>query len=180
MENLYNLRYMENKTLNQITKSAIFVALLAIGGIISISVPMIRTPFSLQVFFVLLTSLVLGPFYGSISVFVYILLGVIGIPIFAGMRSGPAVLFGPTGGFLLGFLISVPFIAFLSKKLHLLSLLLGLLVIYFFGSLQYAFVAKVSFGKSLLVAVLPFIPLDCFKALLAYEIYSKLKILKQI
>ena len=172
---------MKKNALSQITKSAIFVALLAIGGIISISIPMIRTPFSLQVFFVLLASLVLGPLYGSISVFAYILLGVIGIPIFAGMRSGPAILFGPTGGFLIGFFVSVSVIAFLSKKLHLLlSLLLGLLVIYLFGSLQYAFVANVSFGKSLLVAVLPFIPLDCFKALLAYEIYSKLKKLKQI
>lgn len=172
---------MKKNALSQITKSAIFVALLAIGGIVSIPIPMIRTPFSLQVFFVLLASLVLGPLYGSLTVFVYILLGVMGVPIFAGMRSGPAVLFGPTGGFLIGFFVSVSVIAFLSKKLNLLiSLLLGLLAIYLFGSLQYAFVAKVSFGKSLLVAVLPFIPIDCFKALLAYEIYSKLKKLKQI
>lgn len=177
----YHDSTMKKNALSQITKSAIFVALLAIGGIVSIPIPMIRTPFSLQVFFVLLASLVLGPLYGSISVFAYILLGVIGIPIFAGMRSGPAVLFGPTGGFLIGFFVSVSVIAFLSKKLHLLiSLLLGLLVIYLFGSLQYAFVANVSFGKSLLVAVLPFILTDCFKALLAYEIYSKLKKLKQI
>jgi biotin transport system substrate-specific component len=172
---------MKNNILGQLTKSAIFVALLAIGGVLSFSIPMIRTPFSLQVFFVLLVSLVLGPIYGSISVFVYILLGIIGIPIFAGMRSGPAVLFGPTGGFLIGFLISVPIIASLTKKIHLLlALLSGLLVIYFFGSLQYSYVAKVSFCKSLIVSVLPFVVFDCFKAFLAFAIYSKLKILKQI
>jgi biotin transport system substrate-specific component len=170
---------MKKNVLSQISRSAIFVALLAIGGIVSLSIPMIRTPFSLQVFFVLLTSLVLGPIYGSISVFVYILLGVIGIPIFAGMRSGPAILFGPTGGFLIGFLFSVPIIAFLSKKSHLLlSLLIGLLVIYLFGSLQYAYVTKISYSKSLLVSVLPFIPFDCFKAFLAFEVATKLKVLK--
>lgn len=170
---------MKNNILNQLTKSAIFVALLAMGGIVSISIPMIRTPFSLQVFFVLLTSLVLGPIYGSISVFAYILLGVVGIPIFAGMRSGPAVIFGPTGGFLIGFLISVPIVSFHVKKIHLLlSLLAGLLIIYLFGSLQYAFVTKVSFGKSLLVSVIPFIPFDFLKIFLVYEVASKLKAMK--
>lgn len=172
---------MKSTFLNQLTRSAIFVALLSIGGMISLTIPFTRIPFSLQVFFVLLVPSVLGPVYGTASVFIYILLGVIGMPVFAGMRSGPGILFGPTGGFLIGFLVLVPIVALLSKKIHLLlSLFIGLLILYFCGSIHFAFVTKVSYFKGLLVSVLPFVLFDIIKVIFAFEIINKLKSLKQI
>jgi biotin transport system substrate-specific component len=166
---------MKKSILSKIIISSLFVALISIGGLISFNLPMIKIPFSLQVLFILLAPLVLGLTYGSISVLIYILLGVIGFPIFANMKSGPVVLLGPTGGFLIGFIFSAPVVAILSKKIHvLLSLFIGLLIIYIFGCIQYSIVVNVSFIKSMYVCILPFVPFDLIKVALAYVVYLKL------
>ena len=166
---------MKKNILKNIILSAIFVALISIGGLISFNFPFINLPFSLQVLFVLLTAIVLGPLFGTISILIYVLLGVIGFPVFANMKSGPFVLIGPTGGFLIGFIVCAPIVASLSKKINIIfSLFVGLFVIYLFGLVQYSIVANVNIIKSIYICVLPFLPFDSIKVFLAYIVYMKL------
>ncbi len=166
---------MNSKILISLLKTALFVALIAIGGIISFPIPFSEIPFSLQILFVLLAPLVLGPAFGTIACAVYVLLGVIGLPIFAGMRAGPVVLIGPTGGYLIGFIISAPFSGLLSKKVHpLISLSVSLLIIYIIGVLQFSYVTKITLTAGIIGGVLPFLPFDIFKLLIAYFVYLKL------
>ncbi|HOK18643.1 MAG TPA: biotin transporter BioY, partial [Caldisericia bacterium] len=94
------------KNIKKITFSSLFIILIIIGSYISIPLPFSPVPLTLQVFFVLLSGILLGPYYGFLSVLGYIILGVLGFPVFAGGQSGFSVFLGPNGGFLLGFLIA--------------------------------------------------------------------------
>jgi|Deesub1362A_J573_1020465.scaffolds.fasta_scaffold02332_7 biotin transport system substrate-specific component len=148
---------------------SLFAALTAVGAFISI--PLGPVPFTLQVLFVLLSGAILGAFLGALSQVVYLLLGVIGLPVFAGGTSGIGHLFGPTGGYLFGFVFASFLVGLLSKSegfwVKFFSMLLGILVIHFLGVLQLSFVAGMSFKKALLVGSLPFFPFDTFKAFIA-------------
>jgi biotin transport system substrate-specific component len=81
--------------------SAFFAILTAVGGLLSIPMPPI--PFTLQVFFVLMSGLLLGPKYGPLSQILYIAMGLIGLPVFAGGRGGLQHVLSPSFGFLIGF-----------------------------------------------------------------------------
>ena len=83
---------------------SLFAALIAVGAFIKIPVPMV--PFTLQVLFSTLAGLLLGPRLGVVSVGIYILLGLVGLPIFTN-GGGPSYIFQPTFGYLIGFLMGV-------------------------------------------------------------------------
>lgn len=82
---------------------AMSAAVTAVLSIVTIPTPW-GVPFTLQTFAVALGAYVLGAKYGTAAVALYVLLGLVGVPVYAGMKAGPAVLFGPTGGYLFGFL----------------------------------------------------------------------------
>ena len=103
-----------NKKRNDTRKLAfagLFAAILAVLSIIQIPMPS-GVPVTLQTFAVALCGYVLGKKWGFASTFLYVLIGVIGLPVFSGMKGGFGVLAGPTGGFLFGFLILAPFCGF--------------------------------------------------------------------
>ena len=85
---------------------ALGAASIAVGAFIAIPLPLSPVPIVLQNFFILLIALVLGPRMGTASVALYLLLGALGLPVFAGGKGGLAHFFGPTGGYLAGFLLS--------------------------------------------------------------------------
>ena len=91
----------ENKRLRGLVYASMFGALTAIGAFLSI--PLYPVPVTLQDLFMTLAGLLLGARLGSLSQIVYVLLGVVGLPVFAGGKAGLGVLLGPTGGYLLGF-----------------------------------------------------------------------------
>ena len=93
---------------------ALMAALTAICSQIQIPLPMI--PINLALFAVHLSGALLGWKYGALSMVVYALLGVIGVPVFAGFGSGPAVLFGKTGGYILGYILCALIVGALSRK----------------------------------------------------------------
>ncbi len=95
--------------------TSLFTALLAAGAFIKI--PFIPVAMTLQTLFVFLTGLLLPPLNAALSVLLYIILGLIGLPIFTS-GGGPAALFSPTGGFIFGFLIAAFVGALLSRKKH--------------------------------------------------------------
>lgn len=87
----------------KMVKSALFAALISICAWIAL--PMGAGVFTLQTFGLFLTVLVLGGKWGTVSVGLYLLLGLVGLPVFSGFQGGFGVLFGPTGGYLPGFFL---------------------------------------------------------------------------
>jgi biotin transport system substrate-specific component len=160
--------------------AALFGALTATGAFIVIPLPPV--PITAQTFFLNIAAVLLGGSLGALSQFIYVMMGVVGIPVFAGGKAGLGVIFGPTGGYLLGFVIAAFVIGMINQMKksagifwNIFSMLIGMLVIYFLGSLQLSLVAKISFHKALAIGVLPFIPADVIKILLAAIIISRLK-----
>ena len=96
-------------TKRQLKKAAAVLAgttAIALGARLEMAIPGTDVPQTAQTLAVLIAGIFLGPVYGSLSVIAYVVLGVVGFPIFAGDRSGPEVLVGPTAGYLLGFLVA--------------------------------------------------------------------------
>lgn len=160
--------------------AAMFGAMTAVGAYITI--PLQPVPITLQSLFANLAGALLGGYLGALSQVVYLLLGIIGLPVFAGGKAGLGVLLGPSGGYLIGFVLGTYLtgkIIELKKKpgftLILLAVLAGNLVIYGLGTAQLALVARLSPAKAAAVGVIPFIPGDLLKMAAAAAIASRLR-----
>jgi len=147
-----------------------------------LSVPVGNVVFTMQTFGVFLTLLLLGGKRGTVAVFVYLLLGAVGLPVFSGFRGGIGALLGPTGGYLLGFLVMslcywVLNAVFGEKPVtSAVGLCAGLLLCYSFGVCWLAFyLAEQSAGALLLQSVVPYLLPDCLKLMLAQLCARKLK-----
>lgn len=158
---------------------SIFAALTAVGAMVSIPIPFSSIPFTLQVLFVLLSGLLLGPVDGALSQLVYLLMGAIGLPVFAQFSSGLGVILGKSGGYLIGFVLASFFAGLLGKGNNFLKLysvsILALFLIYFFGALQLSIVMALDFKKAVVVGVLPFVFFDFIKGALAVIVALKLR-----
>lgn len=163
--------------------AAIFAALTAVGALFRIPNPVSpEVPFTLQVFFVLLAGGLLRPLAAALSQIVYILLGALGVPVFAGGQAGIGVLVGPTGGYLFGFVAAALVVGLLvgaRREVGYLpmfgSMIIGVIVIYAFGMVQLAAVLSLSLVGAFLAGVLTFIPFDLIKALIATLVALRLK-----
>jgi len=150
-----------------------FVMLTAFGAWVRIPIPGTPVPITLQTMIVLLGGAILGG-YGGGAQLIYVILGTLGLPIFA---CGLGLL-GPTGGYLIGFIVSAMVVGALvqhQKSLGwtVLSMAIGTLVIYLFGVLQLGLFLGAGFKRAVLIGVLPFIPGDIIKLLTASVIYYK-------
>lgn len=161
-----------NKTA-EMTKMALMVGINCISAYIIIPLPFSLSPIALQTLIVNLTGFILSPRQAFVTMLVYLLLGLAGLPVFTGGTAGPGKLFGPTGGYIFGFLITVVLLAYLRRKEYnflqyaLLGVVLGIPVIYAFGVAQLNLVTHMGWSKALLTGALPFIPLDIVKAVAA-------------
>ena len=151
--------------------AALFAALTAVCSQIQIPLPMV--PINLALFAVHLAGALLGAKWGALSMAVYALLGAIGVPVFAGFGSGPAVLFGKTGGYILGYILCAAIVGVLSRRIGFsylklcLSMVIGVAVCYAFGTAWFMVVSGLNLVTSLGYCVLPFLPGDAVKILLA-------------
>lgn len=151
--------------------ASLLAALTAASALITI--PIGEVPVILYNFFILMMGLLLGSRWGAASIAVYLLAGGLGLPVFAGGKGGIAILLGPTGGYLIGFLPAVFIIGFISEKFKqrfsydIIAMLCGTVVIYAFGVIQ----LKIVLGKTWLVTmalgVIPFIFFDIVKVVAA-------------
>ncbi|MCO1599896.1 biotin transporter BioY [Desulfosporosinus nitroreducens] len=174
-----------NNSLRRMVYASMFGALTAAGSLITI--PMQPVPITLQTLFTGLAGVLLGGYAGALSQVVYVLLGVIGLPVFSGGKAGLGTLIGPTGGYLIGFIVAAyvigkmveakkePGLAWLG-----LSLVVGNLVIYTLGVAQLSLVAHLSIPKALLAGVVPFLVGDVLKlvatALIGLKLRNQVKI----
>ena len=148
----------------------LFSVLIAVCSWITIPGPV---PFTLQTFGIFCALGMLGGKRGTCSILVYILLGIIGIPVFSGFTGGPAKLAGPTGGYLIGFifiaLIAGFFIDRFPKKyyLHFIGMVLGTAVCYLFGTIWLCYQLKLGFVAGLWAGVIPYLPGDAAKIIIS-------------
>ncbi len=159
-----------------------FIAFTALGAFVRIPLPFTPVPITLQTFFVLLAGALLGKRLGTLSQLGYVFLGSLGLPIFAGATGGLIPLFGPTGGYLLGFILAAYIIG---KVLSIrekasfgwvvLAMAIGSLIIYLLGAIQLALFAHLGVRKALFLGVVPFIPGDALKLFAAASLYYKLQ-----
>jgi biotin transport system substrate-specific component len=162
--------------------ASLFAALTAAGAYIHIPIPFSPVPVTLQVFFVLLAGSILKSKWGSLSMIVYTLLGVAGLPVFAGGSSGIGVLLGPTGGYIVGFILAAYIIGKLSEKtensaksgllINAFNMSAGVLVIYACGVFQLMIMADIGAGAALTLGVIPFLPGEIVKTAVAAYIAS--------
>lgn len=168
--------YLQKKKIYSVALSALFAAVTAICALITVPAPV---PFTLQALGVFTATAVLSAKYSIASVCAYILLGAVGLPVFSGFSGGPGVLFGPTGGFIFGFIL-IPVIygllsRFFSGKSRWLYMLAGLLACYAAGAAWYTvYTGADSFVSVLTVTVLPFILPDILKLFVALKVADAL------
>ena len=162
------------------TFCGIFSALLCLCAWLSF--PLGDTAITLQTFGVFLCLGTLGGKRGTVSIFVYLLLGAVGLPVFSGFRGGIGTMLGTTGGYLTGFLVCglvYWLLTFLFPRRTLPAMATGLLVCYLLGTVWYSIIytdsSAATFGFILAKCVFPFLLPDIAKLLLAYQLSKKLK-----
>lgn len=168
-----------NKTA-EMTKMALMVAMNCVSAYIIIPLPFSLSPLALQTLIVNLTGYVLNAKQAFMTMLVYLLVGLAGVPVFTGGSAGPGKLFGPTGGYIIGFLFTAVFLAYFRgekysfKRYALLGCVIGIPLIYVFGVVQLKLITGMGWDKAILTGALPFIPLDIVKCLAAAVIAGQI------
>lgn len=159
-----------NKT-KAMVLTALMAAILCIAGPLSLAVPFSPVPLSLATMAVCFSACILGWKLGTLSVLIYLLIGLCGLPVFSGFSGGVAKLAGPTGGYLIGYL----FLAFISgwffhyfrrPAAWAAGMVLGNAACYLAGTAWLCFQAHLTFPQGLLMGVIPYLPGDLVKMLL--------------
>lgn len=157
----------------EMTKMALMVAMNCVSAYIIIPLPFSLSPLALQTMIVNLTGYVLNAKQAFMTMLVYLLVGLAGVPVFTGGSAGPGKLFGPTGGYIIGFLVTAVFLAYFKgekynfKRYALLGCVIGIPLIYVFGVVQLKLITSMGWDKAIMTGALPFIPLDIVKCLAA-------------
>ena len=165
-------------SVQDLTQIGLMTAAIAVLAQISIPMPA-GVPMTMQTFAIPLAGILLGARKGTLATLVYILLGAVGLPVFAGFSGGIGILFGITGGFLLSF----PIMAFLAGKGEesrsipglAAGLILGAVINYIIGMCWFVFAAESNFTVAFTACVLPFIPTAIIKMLMAGFLGRKLR-----
>jgi biotin transport system substrate-specific component len=162
--------------LAMMTRAALMAAVTAVAA--QIAVPIFPIPFTLQVLAVVLSGLLLGARYGALAQAIYLLVGAIGVPVFAEFRGGLGVLLGPTGGYLLSYPIAAAVAGLAAGAARSASRgraltvsflwgCVGLAVIYAFGAVWLSVVTDLPLAVAVAQGVLIFVPFDLIKVALA-------------
>lgn len=164
---------MKNKKTQTLTITALMAAVTCILGPLSITIPISPVPISFTNLAIYLTVMILGWKKGTVSYLIYLLIGLAGVPVFSAFTAGPAKLLGPTGGYLIGFiflaLISGIFVEKFSGKIYMYAagMVVGTAVTYAFGTIWLAYQAHMDFAAALMAGVIPYLPGDAVKILIA-------------
>ena len=184
--------------------TAMMTAVTAVCAVISVPLPFSPVPVSLATLAVLIAGGLLGAKYGAVSQAVYLLLGAVGVPIFHSFTGGVGILVGPTGGFLVGYVLMAAVFGWLvnaasrhekggsephplqesgssakGRKSQLLCFLLSAVIAtvacYIPGAAWFVFATKSTLAAAFTMAILPFIPVDIFKCVIAAWLVSRLQ-----
>jgi biotin transport system substrate-specific component len=181
MQALLNREFILDKAVARLCATGIFMILTVISGFVRIPVPMSPVPITLQTFFVLLAGASLGAWRGSASQLGYLVLGLVGLPVFSTMGSGFLYLAGPSGGYMTGFVIAAFFIGFTLRFCASSYASLFLLfvaaeaVILCSGAVWLGVLTGYDPIKLVQIGVLPFVPGDLLKAAAAAAVYKAIR-----
>ena len=159
--------------------AALFAALTAVGAYMAL--PIGPVPVVMQNLFVFLAGLILGGRWGLASVGLYLLAGAVGMPVFAGGTGGVGRFFGPTGGYLIGYIPAVFLIGWIAQKSgerplgDILAMLCGTAALYSCGLVWLKVLTGLPWPKALAVGMLPFLPGDALKIAVAVPIARVLR-----
>lgn len=175
----------KRRAIAQTTMAALFAALTAAGAFVSIPLPFSPVPVTLQNLFALLSGLILGPLLGGAAGGLFLVAGALGAPVFAGAAGGFAHFFGPTGGFLLGYLLAALTAGFIAGRPRvnrrtsplriILAVLAGFLVVYVPGIIRLKMVLDTDWGNALILGFVPFLIGDILKGIAAVLIAPRLR-----
>lgn len=159
-----------------ITRVALSTAVICVLGPMALTLPISPVPISLGILGIFFAVYVNGMLWGTVSTLIYLLIGFVGVPVFAGFTAGAGKLLGPTGGYIFGYLflslIAGFFIDKFEKKiyLHVVGMILGTIILYALGTAWLAISAHMTFKAALLAGVIPFIPADLVKMAIAIAV----------
>ena len=166
-----------NISTKTIVTISLFTAVTCVLSIITIPMPT-GVPVTLQTFAIALSGYALGWKKGTISTIIYILLGTIGIPVFAGMTGGPSWLVGFSGGFIWGFIFLSMFCGIGIKQTNIpLSIILGLVglaICHLLGVIQFSIVSSNPIPAAFIAVSVPYIVKDVISVIVAYLIASRI------
>jgi biotin transport system substrate-specific component len=155
------------------TLIALMAAVMCIIGPLSIPLPVTAVPITFTNFIIYVTVYLIGMRDGMVSYVVYLLRGLAGLPVFSGFTGGVSRIVGPTGGYQLGFIALTLICGFFADKLrgrrsfYVVGMVLGLAASYAFGTAWLAWQGNLSFGAALFAGVIPFLPGDAVKIIVA-------------
>ena len=158
----------------------VMTAVTCILGPFSIPLPFSPVPISFTNLAIYLAAYVLGMKACTVSYLIYMLLGMVGVPVFSGFTGGPAKLAGPTGGYIIGFIVMAVIAGLVIDNCHkpliqLVGMIAGTIVCYLFGTVWFCIVADSTFKAALGICVIPFIPADLIKMIIAMIIGPMIK-----
>ena len=162
----------------EITMTALMAAVTCI--LAPLSIPIGPVPISFTNLAIYLSLYLLGWKKGTISYLIYLLLGLVGLPVFSGFTGGPSKLAGPTGGYIIGFIVMAVIAGLVIDNcrkpwIQLIGMIVGTIVCYLFGTIWFCLVANYTFKAALAVCVIPFIPADLVKMIIAMIIGPMIK-----
>ena len=174
------MKQKESMSVQKLTKMALCVALCCVSAYISIPLPFTTAMITALTLSMNLTAFLLTPKETLIVLLAYTLLGCIGLPVFVGGTSGFGKVFGPTGGFILAFIVAYPVVSWLKGKGNsflryvLAAVFAGIPITYIGGLTSMMLVLNVGLWEAMVMAVFPFIPGDVLKAAAAAFLGVKL------
>ena len=168
-----------NLSTREITLIGMCAALMAIFSQLSLPLPFTTVPVTLQIFAVVIISVIAGAQIGTLSLIIFELLGAIGLPVFANLKGGFGIIVGPTGGYLIGYIIMAFLIGYAAYKENKILLFIasyfGVSIDFFIGALQLKMVTGMNIQASLAAGVYPFIIKDFIATAVAIIIGFKVK-----
>ena len=170
---------MKTTTTKTLALCAVFAALMAMCS--QIQIPLGMIPINLGLFAVHLCAALMKKQYAALSMAVFLLMGLVGLPVFAGFQGGAGVLFGRTGGYIIGYVASAFLTSLLLEKWgrawwkEALSMAAGVAACYLFGTAWYMALTHTPLWLSLTYCVFPFLPGDAVKIALAVALSARLE-----
>lgn len=171
----------QKMNVKQMTLIGLMTAVICVIAPFSLNIPISPVPISLGTMAIYFVITVLGMWRGTISVLLYILLGLVGLPVFTNFSGGVGKVLGPTGGYIVGYVFLALIFGFFVEHwkskivMNVIGGVLGTIVMYFFGTLWLAYLNHMSFMAALWAGVIPYIPGDIIKLAVSMGIGAQLR-----
>lgn len=171
-----------NSKLKIMVETALITAIICVVAPFSIPLPFSPVPISFAMLAIYLGAYALDVLPGIASVLLYILIGLVGLPVFSNFKSGVGVIVGPTGGYIVGYIFIALFAGLFINKfekkiwLHAIGIALGLAICYLLGTVWFLHILPEQTIKSaLMLCVIPYLPADVVKIIIALIVGPKIR-----